>query len=179
MNEVKTDKEAVFCTKLCSSKNKPIDNSTIKSPNSQSNEEFISSFGNENQNNQTLLTAAEIKSPVGKAIRKSIEQDIELQSLSKTDTNCLPEMSTEPINLKANSAYEITKVPKMSTQPINLKANSAYEITTVPVANLIRKSLNHAELAKSENNIFVDTGQTEDNETIAQLKCFVAATRSK
>ena len=67
----------------------------------------------------------------------------------------------------------------MSTEPINLKAKSASEIMKVPVANPIRKSLDHAELLKPENNILIDFGETEDRKRDEQLQCFVAATRSK
>ena len=57
VTELKINKEPVFCTKLCNSEKKMVDKPG-------SNEKFISSFGYENQNNQTLLTAAEIKKPV-------------------------------------------------------------------------------------------------------------------
>ena len=158
VDEIKTSGNSVFCTKQNKKGNNLEDNSIIKSPDRQNNEEIISSFGNKSQHNQILLTATEIKSPVAKAIQKSVEQDIELQNLSKTEINCLPEMSTEPINLKAKSASEIMKVP---------------------VANPIRKSLDHAELLKPENNILIDFGETENRKSDEQLQCFVAATRSK
>ena len=101
-------------------------------------------------------------------MRKSSEQDV---SLSETETNGLAQISTELINLKANSAQD--------NIPANLKANSACEIRKVPVEYPIRKRVNHAELVRPKNNILIDLGKTEDRKTDDNLQCFVAATRSK
>ena len=109
MDEIKPDREEMFCTKLCNNVHNLEDNSIRKSLNEQNNEKIISDLGNIDQNNQILLTTTEIISPVAKAIEKSPEQDIELQSLSQTETNCLSQMAMKQANLQANSANEITK----------------------------------------------------------------------
>ena len=117
--------------------------------------------------------------PVAKAIRKSSEQDIELQNLSRTETNCLLLMPTKRANLQAELASEIIQESEMSPIPNNLKAKSASEINTESVAKPIRKSLvAHVEF-EPENNILVDFGKTEDSENNGKLQCYVAATRSK
>ena len=127
IDEVKVDKEEILCTQLCNNENKLEDKAIRKRFNELSNEKFISNPGDIDQNNPILLTTQEIVDPVAKAIRKSSEQDIELQSLSQTETNCLLQMSTEQPNLQANSASEITQESEIITKS-NLKANSASEI---------------------------------------------------
>ena len=143
---------------LCNNQNNLVDNSTITIPNNLCNEKIISNVDVTAQNNPIVLTAAEIKKPVAKAIRKSGNQDIELQTLSETETNCLYEMKTDTLNSKAESAYDVTRVP---------------------VVKPIRKSLEHDNLLNTENNILLDLGKTEDSEITEQLQCFVASTRSK
>ena len=181
IDEVKVDKEEILCTQLCNNENNLEDKPIRKSFNELSNEKIISNPGDIDENNHTLLTTQEIVDPVAKAIRKSPEQDIELQSLSQTETNCLLLMPTKRANLQAELASEITQKSEMSINPTNLKANSASEISTESVAKPIRKSLvAHVEFeSEPENNILVDFGKTEDREDNGKLQCYVAATRSR
>ena len=181
IDEIKVDKKEVLCTQLCNNQNNLEDKPIRKGFNELSNEKIISNPGNIDENNHTLLTAEEIVDPVAKAIRKSPEQDIELQSLSQTETNCLLLMPTKRANLQAELASEITQKSEMSINPTNLKANSASEISTESVAKPIRKNLvAHVEFeSEPENNILVDFGKTEDRENNGKLQCYVAATRSK
>ena len=104
VDEIKTKENSVFCTKQSRNENNLENNSIKTSPNRQNNETIISSLDNKSQHNGIMLTTTEIISPVAKTIRKGSEQDIELQTLSKAETNCLHEISTDLINLKANSA---------------------------------------------------------------------------
>ena len=171
IDEVQVDKEEILCTQLYNKENKLGDKAIRKRFNELNNEKFISNPGNIDQNNSILLTTQEIVNPVAKAIRKSSEQDIDLQSLSQTETDCLLQMSTEKANLQANSASEITQESKMTTNS-NLKANSVSEIKNELVA--------HVDIEiEPENNILVDFGKTEDRENNEQLQCYVAATRSR
>ena len=171
IDEVQIDnKEEILCTQLCSKENKLKDKAIRKRCNELSNEKFISNPGDIDQNNPILLTTQEIVDPVAKAIRKSSEQDIDLQSLSQTETNCLLQMSTEQANLQANSASEITQESEITkTKP---KANSASEIKNELVAHVDFE-------IEPENNILIDFGKTEDRENNEQLQCYVAATRSR
>ena len=171
IDEVQVDKEEILCTQLCSKENKLKDKAIRKRFNELSNEKFISNPGDIDQNNSILLTTQEIVDPVAKAIRKSSKQDIDLQSLSQTETNCLLQMSTEPTNLQANSASEITQESEMTTKS-NLKANSASEIKNELVAHVDFE-------IEPENNIWIDFGKTEERENNEQLQCYVAATRSR
>ena len=171
IDEVKTDKGEILCTQLCSNENNSEDKAIRKRFNELTNEKLISNPDDIDQNNPILLTTQEIVNPVAKAIRKSSEQDIELQSLSQTETNCLLQMSTEQPNLKANSASEITQESEMAKKS-SLKANSASEINKELVAHV------DFEL-EPENNILIDFGKTEDRENNEQLQCYVAATRSR
>ena len=163
MAEVKTSKKsAEYCINLCGTENKQVDKSTVKSPYHWDNGKIELSikpnYDCASQNNQSLLIKEQTENQVAKAIRKSHEQDIELQSLSKTNNNNLPKMTT---------TLEVSAV------------QSANKITSAPVVNPIRKSSDHAELTKSGNNIFLDFGKTKDSERMENMQCFVAATRSK
>ena len=179
MDEVKTDREKIFCTQLCNTENNLLDKFPIKSYNELANEKIISNPGNTCQNNQFMRQLPDKAYPVANAIRKSPEQDIELQNQSQVVINCPSQMSTEQLNPNANSASEITQESEMPTKSIYLKANSASEINE-PVANSIRKSLNHAEYEfQPDNNILIDFGKTEDRENDKHLQCYVAATRSR
>ena len=106
MDEIKTDE---ISTNMCNNENILVDKPTGKSFDSHNNEAFISHPGDKDQISQFLLTTTEIVDPVVEAIRKSPEQDIQLQNLSPKETISLPQVATESINLKANSAYEINK----------------------------------------------------------------------
>ena len=175
IDEVKTNEVS---TNMCNNENNIVDKSIGKSIDSHNNEKFISHPGDKDHISQMLLTTPEIMDPVVKAMRKSSEQDIELQSLSKMETISLPQVSIQADNLKADSAHEISGESQTSITSVNLDENSASEITKVPVANPIRKSFEHAEISKPMS-VLVDFGETEDRENNEQLKCFVASTRSR
>ena len=155
MDEIKIDEVS---TNMWNNENILVDKSSRESFDSHNNETFISHPGDKNQNSQSLLTTTKIMDPVVEAIRKSPEQDMQLQGLSLKETISLSPTTTEPSNLKAASANEITQVP---------------------VANTIRKSFKHDDLSKPNYSVLVDFGKTEDKINDEQLQCFVASTRSK